>query len=173
MPIIRILLLTFVLLIRIAVILSGQTIPFDKTVRSFEEIDVQPENRITILTHTIDRYTGHFVSYSGTDVLFRNEANELQTMPLSAIAYFRVDPDKSRRALNYGMYGAFAGLFAGIPVGARISNNKREDESANDTFIYIGAALGSAVAGGLIGTGIGLAVLPGETVYRIAHDRID
>jgi hypothetical protein len=173
MHITRTLLLTFVLLSRIAGILSGQTIPFDKTVRSFEEIAVQPDNSITILTHTRDRYTGHFISYSGADVIFRNEANELRTIPFSGIAYFRVDSDKSRRALNYGMYGAIAGLFAGIPVGAQISKNKREDESANDTYIYIGAALGSAVAGGLIGTGIGLAVIPGETVYRIEHDRIE
>jgi hypothetical protein len=154
-------------------ILYAQTIPYDIIVGTFDEIDIRPENRITVLTQTNERFSGYFTAYTGDQVVFRDGKNETQSLPLTYIAYLRVDRNKSRHSLHYGIYGAIAGLFAGIPIGAHLSKNKEEEESANDAFIYIGAALGSAVVGGLIGTGIGLTLLPGETVYKIEHVRPD
>ena len=158
--------LLFILLFSIAS-LGAQEIPYDKEVRSFDEIPVEQDGRITLLLKDMNRISGHFVKDDPDTVTVRDDTGELRLIPRDAIAYCRLEFDKSRRAIRYGMWGGVIGLFAGIPYGSYQINRRQDDESVSDSFIYIGSSLGAAVVGGLVGTGIGLATIPGDVVYKI------
>jgi hypothetical protein len=146
---------------------DAQEIPYDKRVRSFDEIPVAENNRITILTGDMKRIQGNFLAYETNAVTVRDDAAKLHTIAAGEISYLRIEFDRSRRALRTGMWGGIIGLFAGIPIGAHQVNQRSDDESVSDAFIYIGSSLGAGIIGGLIGTGIGLAITPGDVVYKI------
>jgi hypothetical protein len=146
---------------------GAQEIPYDKRVRSFDEIPVVEDNRITILTSDMKRIQGNFLTYEMNVVSVRDDAAEVHTIAADEISHLRIEYDRSRRALRTGMWGGIIGLFAGIPIGAHQVNQRSDDESVSDAFIYIGSSIGAGIIGGLIGTGIGLAITPGDVVYKI------
>ncbi len=148
---------------------AAQDIPYDRTIENFEEIELSVGDELAVFTHARVRQSGYFFSYDDEILRLTDEQDTEFSIPLRDIAYIRVSRDKGRKALNYGLYGAVIGLFAGIPAGAQIAKNRSGDDSTDDAFIYITSGLGGVVAGGLIGTGIGLALLPGDATYRIVQ----
>ncbi len=163
----KLLLFSIAVSILFFVILDAQEIPYDKRVSSFDEIPVVENNRVTILMKDMKRISGNFLIYEMNTVTVRDDIDELHSITVDAISHFRIEYDRSRRALRAGMWGGIIGLFAGIPLGAYQVNQRGDDESVSDAFIYIGSSLGAGIAGGLLGTGIGLATTPGDVVYKI------
>ncbi len=151
----------------VCISVNGQEIPFNKKVATFEEIPVAEQDRVTLLLTDMKRIRGNFVNYESNMVTIRDDEDELVVVPSGDIAYCRLEYDRGGRALRSGMWGGIIGLFVGIPVGSYFVNQKEPDESASDAFIYVGSSLGSGIVGGLIGTGIGLATVPGDVVYKI------
>jgi hypothetical protein len=150
-----------------AVSLDAQEIPYDKSVPSFSYIPFKEDGLITILLHDMKRISGRFVSFETDTVTILDDSGELLSVHNEDIAYCRLEYDKSRRARRYGMWGGVVGLFAGIPLGSYQVHKREDDESVSDSFIYISSTVGGAIVGGLIGTGIGLATIPGDVVYKI------
>ncbi len=164
---IKIILSIFTTTILAFTVLDAGDIPFDKKVGSFDEIPVLENDRITLLLKDMKRINGHFIAYEMNTVTVRDDAGELHIINDNNIGYCRIEYDRSRNALRSGMWGGIIGLFAGIPVGSYYVNQRGDDESVSDAFIYIGSSLGTGIVGGLIGTGIGLATTPGDVVYKI------
>lgn len=150
--------------------LEAQEIPYDKRVGSFNEIPVLENDRVTILLKDMQRISGHFIVYEVNTVTVRDDAGELRSISDTNIGYCRIEYDRSRKALRFGMWGGIIGLFAGIPLGSYYVNQRGEDESVSDAFIFMGSSLGAGIVGGLIGTGVGLTTTPGDVLYKIEHE---
>lgn len=148
---------------------ASQEIPFDKLVATFDEIPLEKNTRVTILLKDMKRISGTFITSDEGVITLRDHRGDTHSVAAQEIAYCRLEFDRSRRALNHGLWGGIIGLFAGIPVGAHFVSQREPDDSASDAFIYIGSSIGTGIVGGLIGTSIGLIRIPGDVVYKIGY----